>query len=48
MFKIKDNRILVNRGDAGTIVIARPEIDANGYAKYAKVVLNIHTHRDLP
>lgn len=42
MFKIKDNRILVNRGDAGTMVIARPEIDANGYAKYKDSSENIY------
>ena len=42
MFKMKNNRIALNRGDKGTIVIGRPVIDGNGYIKYIDGSGNIY------
>ena len=42
MFKMKDNKILINRGDMGTIIVAIPIIDSNGFRKYVDEDQNVY------
>lgn len=42
MFKMKNNRILINRGDMGTVIVAIPIIDANGFIKYTDEASNVY------